>query len=514
MNSDDFTYYRIMMGTSDSYNTQAGFGIMTGFPNNGDLTFRASAGSGGVDITATGLSDGTWYHVVITQDSSTTTKKIYINGTLEDTDTTSTIANGQGYSLILGGYSIYDNNPYDGTLDKIRIYSSALDQTDVTNLYRENNIPTTNLVTHYTFDNTYTDQVGSNNGTASNTTFVNGVYGGTPTNVNFLGMAFQPDFVWIKNRDSSIANHYLIDSVRGIGSSTYKFISSDLTTAENTTTLSHVNSIDSNGFTVQSLHVRTNKNGDDYVAWCWKAGGAANTYNVLEGGTVTSDSTASGAGITAGSITTGWEVSANRDAGFSIVKWTSDGFSGIRTVGTGLNSSPELILVKNTDISDNWAVYSTTLGNNLFLRLNTTDSQITGTNYWSTSATTFGVRQSSFFNNGDKGIAYCFHSVDGYQKVGSYSGSSSTVTVTTGFEPRFVIIKRYDSGSVADWIMYDQVRSSGTDMDDYLVPNDSIAEQQNSAIDITAIPTGFTVESGNWQGINTSGGEYIYLAIA
>ena len=73
-----------------------------------------------------------------------------------------------------------------------------------------------------------------------------------------------------------------------------------------------------------------------------------------------------------------------------------------------------------------------------------------------------------------------------------------------------MIIKRIDVDG-NDWIMYDQDRSSGTNMNDYLVPNDGLQEITNSAIDIDATATGF-VESGNWVGINASGGSYIYMA--
>ena len=506
MNSDDFTYYRIMMGTSDSYNTQAGFGIMTGFPNNGDLTFRASAGSGGVDITATGLSDGTWYHVVITQDSSTTTKKIYINGTLEDTDTTSTIANGQGYSLILGGYSIYDNNPYDGTLDQIRIYSSALDQTDVTNLYRENNIPTTNLVTHYTFDNTYTDQVGSNNGTASNTTFVNGVYGGTPTNVNFLGMAFQPDFVWIKNRDASYS-HMLYDSIRGAGND----LSSDTTSAEGTVT-GLMTSFDTNGFTVVAGGSnRTNFSGEDYVAWCWKAGGSVTPNNNTDG-----DITST--------------VSANQDAGFSIVKYTGN-LTDITTatgasVGHGLSSTPELIMFRNLSTVANWGVYSSELDNwGTNLHLNTTDAK---DNQYSTYPIA-DPTQDIFYTNyltaqnvsGYDYVAYCFHSVDGYQKVGSYTGSGvsgkrvyttddGTPTGNGGFRPRFVMYK-LSSSSGHSWVMIDDVRSPSNPRNKYLFANESNQEGTSNVLNFT--DNGFELLI-TYLGTNALDETYIYLAIA
>jgi hypothetical protein len=142
---------------------------------------------------------------------------------------------------------------------------------------------------------------------------------------------FRPDLVWIKTRNST-PNNYLQDSVRG----TDKLLISNSSLNELTNT-NIIQSFDLNGFTVGS-DAGANFNGNSIVAWCWKAAGYANTFNVLENGSTTSSATAGGAGITAGSITTGWSVSANRDAGFSIVKYSGN-TGADQTVGHGLSSS-------------------------------------------------------------------------------------------------------------------------------------------------------------------------------
>ena len=303
---------------------------------------------------------------------------------------------------------------------------------------------------------------------------------GSSAATTFTGVGFDPDMVWVKNRDSSGENHGLGDTVRGGGYLLYP----NLALAQATSDYIRPTT---DGFIITTGN--NNISNHNYVAWCWKAGGD----DVLnEQGSIDS------------------QVSANPDAGFSIVKWTSDGFSGIKTMGHGLSQAPELIIVKNLDISDNWAVYSATLGNNLYLRLNTTDSQVTGTNYWSTSATNFGLRQSSFFNNGDEGIAYCFHSVDGYQKVGSYTGTGTAgLAVTTGFRPRFVMYKNTDANTA--WVMIDSVRGTGTNTK-YLFANTSGEEGTGAVLDFT--DTGFTLLSSNSTTTNYLNNTYIYLAIA
>jgi hypothetical protein len=167
--------------------------------------------------------------------------------------------------------------------------------------------------------------------------------------------------------------------------------------------------------------------GGSIVAWCWKAAGAANTYNVLEGGTVTSDSTASGAGITAGSNTNGWGVSANRDAGFSIVSYT--GTAANATVGHGLSSAPEFWIIKNRDIDYVWCAGVASLGGGKYFDFNTNGkAYASGTPFNSTLPTSSVVHLGTYTgtNGSNNMIMYCFHSVDGYQKVGSYLGNKRT----------------------------------------------------------------------------------------
>jgi hypothetical protein len=130
------------------------------------------------------------------------------------------------------------------------------------------------------------------------------------------GLAFQPDFVWIKNRSaSSHGNHMLYDVVRGAT----KVLKSESTAAEITdaTTLDAFNS---DGFSIGGGW-EVNKSGDSYVAWTWKAGGTASSNT---DGTITSS------------------VSANNTYGFSVVSWTGAG-SGNSSIGHGLSTAPSSI---------------------------------------------------------------------------------------------------------------------------------------------------------------------------
>ena len=119
-------------------------------------------------------------------------------------------------------------------------------------------------------------------------------------------------------------------------------------------------------------------------------------------------------------------VSANTKAGFSIVSYTGTGSAS--TVGHGL-TQVKLILVKNRDdATKNWNVYATILGNN-YLELNNGNVTFTGANYFNNTLSTntvFSVGSLGSTNgNGNGMIAYCFHSVDGFSKVGRYISNNS-----------------------------------------------------------------------------------------
>ena len=119
--------------------------------------------------------------------------------------------------------------------------------------------------------------------------------GNTGRNIKDLNFNAKPDFVWIKSRSHSTYDHMLFDSVRGAG----KNIRSNKSQAEVTNT-DDLSSFDSNGFTVGSGGY-VNGNGPTFIAWCWKAGGNKDTFNVDDVGYAT----AAAAVLDSGSIAVG-----------------------------------------------------------------------------------------------------------------------------------------------------------------------------------------------------------------
>jgi len=229
-----------------------------------------------------------------------------------------------------------------------------------------------------------------------------------------------------------------------------------------------------------------------YVAWNWKANGT-------------------GVSNTDGTITS--TVSANTDAGFSIVSWTQTGYAD--SIGHGLNKIPDLIILKSRSATTaNWWVYTNTGGTGKGLVLNNTSAMYTSSDVFPTVDSTKFIQGSEVYSGGSNVtyIAYCFHSVDGYSKVGSYTGNGSTdgTFVYTGFRPAYVLWKRTDSAG-SSWGIVDNKRDTYNPEEQLLYPDLSNAENTNDYCDFTA--NGFKVV-GTSLFQNASGGTYIYIAFA
>ena len=131
------------------------------------------------------------------------------------------------------------------------------------------------------------------------------------------------------------------------------------------------------------------------------------------------------------------------------------------------------------------------------------------------TSTHFTVGTSSGVNtSGNSYINLLFSSVSGISKVGSYTGSSSALTITTGFQPRFVIIKNIrNQGNnwTTGWFTFDTTRGwAAGNNDKRMRLNDNAAQTTEDWTN--PISTGFTIDSGNH--LNNNGEEYIYYAHA
>ena len=329
---------------------------------------------------------------------------------------------------------------------------------------------------------------------------------GTGSGQSFSNFTFQPDWLWFKNRNGN-SDHAIFDSVRGVNAG----LTSNNTNDENTSASGSQDlvSFDNDGFTTgtPSQYGSLGSNTLTIVTWAWRGGGSASSNS-------------------AGDITS--SVSANTESGFSIVGYTGDGTSATRTIGCGLTKKPEAVILKNRtsdSVSDTWFVWHTAFGTaspSKYMTLYNGDgvaasgvfvdgsfSDNSGNALFAVDGSYNGVNKSSTTY-----IAYCFHSVEGYSKFGSYTGNGSAdgPVIVTGFRPAWVMIKSTGASSNG-WYIYDNKRENyGTLVDAMLYANlDS--QEDNGSRDLDFLSNGFKPRLTD-SNVNNNNSTFIYFAFA
>ena len=322
-------------------------------------------------------------------------------------------------------------------------------------------------------------------------------YTGTDTSAarTITGLEFTPDLIWQKRRNGENWNTWH-DTVRGVGKTLYSNGSGNSGSSGQTTNnqYGYISAFGTNGFT-WSPGSTNNSDGNEtngtFASWCWKAGGA----------TVSNSD---------GSVTS--SVSANQEAGFSIVKWTTQ--SGAYTVGHGLGRTPELIAsVHLSNTGTGWPTFTTVVDGTMdyaYIAANSTFTDAVQYGIDVPNSTTFQGHSNFHASSGDC-IAYCWASIPGYSKIGMYKGNGSTdgIYVHLGFKPALVIVK--NTTTQKHWALFDNKRS-GFNVENYaLFPSDKAAEDTDDYIDF--LSDGFKVRSTALF-INKDGDNIIYMSFA
>ena len=399
------------------------------------------------------LSAGVWYHVAVVRSGTAFT--LYLNGVSDGSITSSASIDDVSSNLNIGqvGDSYWF---FNGWIDDLRVskgtarwVSDFAPPTNAHKMYEEVDI----------IENPreYFDAV---------------TYVGSGSSQNITGLNFQPDMVWLKNRDYG-SNSCLFDSVRPLGS----VIHPSATQAEQNFS-SEFTAINPDGFSLGINYHTTNYAGEDYISWNWRE---------------------------------------SVESGFDIVSYTGDGSTN-RSVGHDLGVVPELIFVKQRDSgSAAWHVYAEPLGATKRLLLDSTQGATTSSEWANTSPNykTFTVNGSySDVNaNGGSYMAYLFASKPGFSKIGQYTGNGSAdgPFVYTGFKPKYVLIKQTNEG-VEHWQIIDSSRDSNNVAYHRLFSNVANSENTDTEVlDFTA--TGFKIRSSTGA-VNDSSGTYIFYAIA
>ena len=402
-----------------------------------------------------------------------------------------------------------------------------------------------------------------------------GSYTGTGSSGNAINVGFEPQFVIIKRATGGTGNWMLEDMMRGMNHNEAAYLYANLNSAEQVSSSSPTIKVTATGFEIESTSTSYNTSSSDYIyiairrpmktpdygtdVFSASSGSSSGALtftsnfrvdlniiaNTASGSnkyisdrnrgerrlfTDTTDTEAS-LGINWDRMT-GWQHTSTGDysawtgcnfkraTGFlDIVAYTGNATSD-RDINHNLGVTPELMIVRARDSSQNWVSYDASTGATKYMRLNTDAQPATTSGIWNNTAPTSSVftvdgtgGRAEVNANGTDYIAYLFATVAGVSKVGSYSGTGSNVDVDCGFSSgaRFILIKRStDSGG---WYLYDSHRGIVAGDDPYTFLNDNANSATNTDY-IDPLNAGFTVTSSAPVELNTSGHTYIFLAIA
>ena len=128
-------------------------------------TYISGTGSWqGSPATAQTLTNGIWYHVAFTWKALTSEHKLYLNGGLLDTQTSTATALYNSSAAFVVGARGDTGGPHDGLIDDIRIWNDVRTADEIeTNFHLELTGTEANLVGYWKFNNDYLDETSNNN---------------------------------------------------------------------------------------------------------------------------------------------------------------------------------------------------------------------------------------------------------------------------------------------------------------------------------------------------------------
>ena len=308
--------------------------------------------------------------------------------------------------------------------------------------------------------------------------------GSTRTITNGIDLAGEGGLTWIKTRENATySNNMLYDTENGAN----YFLRTNGTNALTTASGFGLTAFNSDGFDMGTAY--GNESNVDTASWTWRK--APKFFDVQ----------------------------------------TYTGSGSAKTVAHSLGSAPGMIIIKNTGVTDPWAVYhraNTAAPETDYLVLNTTAATVDSASWWNDTAPTSSVftvgTDHSVNANGETYVAYLFAHNDGdgefgpdadqdIIKCGSYTGNSSTngPVIDLGFEPQWVMTKK--ATTTGQWFIWDSMRSmtAAGEPDYYLQAQSNNAEDGGQDY-IGVLPNGFQ-PNGTGGHTNASNGTYIYIAI-
>jgi len=306
---------------------------------------------------------------------------------------------------------------------------------------------------------------------------------------NNIDLSGEGGMVWIKIRNATY-DHNVFDTERGAN----KWLETNTSLGQQTAT-NKVDAFNADGFSLGTNSLVNGGTDQNYASWSFR----------------------------------------KAEKFFDVVTYTGTGSE--RTVSHNLGAVPRIMIIKRTNGTGGWWVYSKdwvdansgSLG--VAFNLSNADAGLTGYDtdfFWGANPTdsVFSVGTYGGTNgNSDTYVAYLFASDaggfgdDGDEsiiKCGSFTGTSSgEVSVNLGWEPQFIIYKLANNTSSNDndnWRMHDVMRGWDVSNRKLLNPNEYAEESSLSntgGYEIKPTATGF-IHEGH---AGSSGSDYIYIAI-
>jgi len=157
--SASFTY-SLWAKTPNTYSSTPAhlIGYLDSGNNNGEISIRVfenkfqglinEGGGSRILVSTSTYNTGQWYHIVYVHGSGTDEDAMYLNGTKEESSTSTppTIGDSQRSNYI-GARNRDDGTPegfFEGSIDDVRVYDKALTSQEVTNLYNNGDIRVSN----------------------------------------------------------------------------------------------------------------------------------------------------------------------------------------------------------------------------------------------------------------------------------------------------------------------------------------------------------------------------------
>jgi len=196
---------------------------------------------------------------------------------------------------------------------------------------------------------------------------------------------------------------------------------------------------------------------------------------------------------------------------FDVVTYTGTGSA--LTPTSSLGFSPDLVWIKGRSGATDHALYDTVRGVEKRLESNNTDAEVTsdgGVTAFNSNGFTLGTLAQVNTSSATY-VAWAWDEapIAGMDIV-SYTGNGANRTIAhnLGVAPKFVIVKRRDTGS-SPWMIWHNNLTSGT----YYL-SFSTAAQASGPTRFTASPTSSVINVGTDGDLNASGGTYIAYLFA